>query len=40
MLIRFHLGTRAHVSCTGKGRKQRITPLTAGTAAVLRTNDL
>jgi integrase len=32
-----HLGTGAHVSCTGKGRKQRITPLTAGTAAVLRT---
>ncbi len=32
-----HLGTGAHVSCTGKGRKQRITPLTAGTIAVLRT---
>jgi integrase/recombinase XerD len=32
-----HLGTGAHVSCTGKGRKQRITPLTAGTLAVLRT---
>jgi site-specific recombinase XerD len=32
-----HLGTGAHVSCTGKGRKQRITPLTAGTVAVLRT---
>ena len=31
-----HLGTGAHVSCTGKGRKQRITPLTAGTVAVLR----
>ena len=31
-----HLGTGAHVSCTGKGRKQRITPLTTGTAAVLR----
>jgi site-specific recombinase XerD len=30
-----HLGTGAHVSCTGKGRKQRITPLTAATAAVL-----
>jgi len=33
MLIRHHLGTGAHVSCTGKGRKQRITPLTAGTLA-------
>jgi|SRR5665648_41147 len=32
-----HLGTGAHVSCTGKGRKQRITPLTAATVAVLRT---
>jgi len=31
-----HLGTGAHVSCTGKGRKQRITPLTARTVAVLR----
>jgi site-specific recombinase XerD len=31
-----HLGTGAHVSCTGKGRKQRITPLTASTVAVLR----
>jgi integrase/recombinase XerD len=31
-----HLGTGAHVSCTGKGRKQRITPLTTGTTAVLR----
>ncbi|MBN2871900.1 MAG: site-specific integrase [Halothiobacillaceae bacterium] len=31
-----HLGTGAHVSCTGKGRKQRITPLTSGTVAVLR----
>jgi integrase/recombinase XerD len=31
-----HLGTGAHVSCTGKGRKQRITPLTTGTIAVLR----
>jgi len=30
-----HLGTGAHVSCTGKGRKQRITPLTAATTAVL-----
>ena len=32
-----HLGTGPHISCTGKGRKQRITPLTAGTIAVLRT---
>jgi site-specific recombinase XerD len=31
-----HLGVGAHVSCHGKGRKDRITPLTAGTVAVLR----
>jgi site-specific recombinase XerD len=31
-----HLTTGAHVSCRGKGRKQRITPLTAATVAVLR----
>lgn len=31
-----YLGAGAHVSCTGKGRKQRITPLTSGTVAVLR----
>ena len=31
-----HLGTGAHVSCTGKGRKQRITPLTPATVTVLR----
>jgi integrase/recombinase XerD len=31
-----HLGAGAHVSCTGKGRKQRITPLTSGTVALLR----
>ena len=31
-----HLGAGAHVSCLGKGRKQRITPLTSGTIAVLR----
>jgi len=31
------LGTGAHVSCLGKGRKQRITPLTKQTIAVLRT---
>jgi integrase/recombinase XerD len=30
------LGTGAHVTCTGKGRKQRITPLTPATAKVLR----
>lgn len=32
-----HLGSGAHVSCSGKGRKQRITPLTSGTRNVLRT---
>ncbi|RVC82537.1 integrase [Mesorhizobium sp. M4A.F.Ca.ET.022.05.2.1] len=31
-----HLGSGAHVSCIGKGRKQRITPLTSNMAAVLR----
>jgi hypothetical protein len=31
-----HLGTGAHVSCLGKGRKQRITPLTASTVTVLK----
>jgi integrase/recombinase XerD len=31
-----HLGAGPHVSCTGKGRKQRITPLTTTTVAVLR----
>jgi integrase len=30
------LGPAAHVSCPGKGRKQRITPLTSRTVAVLR----
>ena len=30
------LGTGAHVSCTGKGRKQRCTPLDKSTVAVLR----
>lgn len=30
-----HLGPGAHVSCNGKGRKQRITPLTSGTVNVL-----
>ncbi|MGH3788118.1 MAG: tyrosine-type recombinase/integrase [Pseudonocardiaceae bacterium] len=31
-----HLGTGAHVFCHGKGRKDRCTPLTSQTAAVLR----
>jgi integrase/recombinase XerD len=31
-----HLGTGAHATTTGKGRKQRITPLTKETAAALR----
>jgi integrase/recombinase XerD len=31
-----HLGTGPHVSCHGKGRKQRITPLTTVTITVLR----
>jgi integrase/recombinase XerD len=31
-----HLGTGAHVHCRGKGRKDRITPLTASTVGVLR----
>lgn len=31
-----HLGTGAHVSCLGKGRKQRITPLTSVTVSTLR----
>jgi integrase/recombinase XerD len=31
-----HLGTGPYVSCHGKGRKQRITPLTATTVTVLR----
>ena len=30
------LGTGAHVRCSGKGRKERATPLTANTVAVLR----
>jgi integrase/recombinase XerD len=32
-----HLGAGAHVSCHGKGRKDRITPLTTTAVAVLRT---
>jgi site-specific recombinase XerD len=31
-----HLGRGAHVECSGKGRKQRITPLAASTLAVMR----
>lgn len=31
-----HLGTGAHVACHGKGRKDRITPLTGNTAAMLK----
>jgi integrase/recombinase XerD len=31
------LGTGAHVRCTGKGRKERCTPLSKQTAAVLKT---
>ncbi|HEX5997728.1 MAG TPA: tyrosine-type recombinase/integrase, partial [Jiangellales bacterium] len=32
-----HLGTGPHVSCMGKGRKRRVTPLTAETVELLRT---
>jgi integrase/recombinase XerD len=31
-----HLGTGSHVRCTGKGRKERATPLKPATAAILR----
>ena len=31
-----HLGTGAHVTCTGKGRKQRTTPLSTNTVLTLR----
>lgn len=31
-----HLGAGAHVRCTGKGRKDRATPLTRQTAAIIR----
>ena len=31
-----HLGTGPHINCLGKGRKQRITPLTTSVVAVLR----
>lgn len=30
-----HLGTGAHVTCTGKGRRTRATPLTAATSTIL-----
>lgn len=32
-----HLGAGAHLSCHGKGRKDRVTPLTSGTVATLTT---
>ena len=35
-LCDIHLGTGAHVSCMGKGRKLRITPVTSGMVALLR----
>uniref|UniRef100_UPI0038D38A4C tyrosine-type recombinase/integrase n=1 Tax=Streptomyces shenzhenensis TaxID=943815 RepID=UPI0038D38A4C len=31
-----HLGTGPHVSCLGKGRKQRITPLATSTVTALK----
>lgn len=31
-----YLGNASHVACTGKGRKQRITPLTAETTSILK----
>ena len=31
-----HLGTGAHISCVGKGRKDRITPLTKNAGTVIR----
>lgn len=30
-----HLGTGPHVTCTGKGRRQRITPLTSATVSMM-----
>ena len=32
-----HLGTGPHVACTGKGRRQRITPLTRATVSTMTT---
>lgn len=31
-----HLGTGPHVTCTGKGRRQRVTPLTGATVSVMK----
>ncbi|MGH3010183.1 MAG: tyrosine-type recombinase/integrase, partial [Gaiellaceae bacterium] len=31
-----HVGVGAHIACRGKGRKERVTPLTKATAAALR----
>jgi site-specific recombinase XerD len=31
-----HLGTGPHIACTGKGRRQRITPLTRATASTMK----
>ncbi|WP_068124430.1 tyrosine-type recombinase/integrase, partial [Nocardioides massiliensis] len=31
-----HLGTGPHVACTGKGRRQRITPLTRATVDIMK----
>ena len=36
-LTNVHLGAAPHVACTGKGRKNRTTPLTSATASLLRT---
>jgi len=35
-LTNVHLGAAPHVACTGKGRKNRTTPLTSATASLLR----
>ena len=32
-----HLGTGAHIACTDKGRRQRITPLTRATVSTMTT---
>jgi len=31
-----HLGSGAHITCTGKGRRQRVTPLTRTTTTILK----
>ena len=36
-LTDLELGTSPHVGCTGKGRRERITPLTRPTASIMRT---